>query len=141
MIFQPYCGRLGLRFSTASIPSGPDQKNKSTIVDTEFLHDRSSAKVCFSLAIHEVAGLTAATSRLSTDSPRVLAPLLAQLDRASGFEPEGRGFESLGAGQDRGSQFRDAKFEPEVASRVWLPCAMTLVITSLMTSIRGATAF
>src|SRR5687767_6914482 len=26
-------------------------------------------------------------------------PLLAQLDRASGFEPEGRGFESLGAGQ------------------------------------------
>ena len=37
-------------------------------------------------------------------SPRVRGPLLAQLDRASGFEPEGRGFESLGAGQVRTSR-------------------------------------
>src|SRR3954447_24894409 len=29
-------------------------------------------------------------------------PLLAQLDRASGFEPEGWGFESLGAGHHLG---------------------------------------
>ena len=35
---------------------------------------------------------------LEATSANLLRPLLAQLDRASGFEPEGWGFESLGAG-------------------------------------------
>ena len=34
-------------------------------------------------------------------------PLLAQPDRASGFEPEGWGFESLGAGQEHFTDVRN----------------------------------
>ena len=41
---------------------------------------------------------------------RLLPPLLAQLDRASGFEPEGRGFESLGAGHAN-APWRQAEVE------------------------------